>query len=90
MLERQEGHERRIIDNFGNFYRTLEWREVRDLTWKEKRLFLEPHPTHTARPGETAFSGDTRAPTFVRPQQLVAPRLDHRERTYTYATMARG
>ena len=48
---------------------------MRELTWKGKSLFLEPHPTHTARPGETAFSGDTRVPTFVHPQQPVAPSL---------------
>ena len=49
MLERQTGHESRIIDKFGNYYRTLEWSEVRDLTWKGRKLFLETHPTHTER-----------------------------------------
>ena len=74
-LEHQKGHESRIIDKFGNFYRTLEWSEVRDLTWKGRKIFLETHPTHTARPGEVAFDEDTRVPTFVRPQQQAAPSL---------------
>ena len=70
MLERQTGFESRIIDKFGNNYRTLEWREVRDLTWNGRNLFLETHPSHTARPGpgQAAFSDETRVPTFVYPQ----------------------
>ena len=67
-LERQTRHESRIIDKFGNYYRTLEWSEVRDLTWRGKKLFFETHPTHMARLGEVAFDEDTRVPTFVRPQ----------------------
>ena len=42
---------------------------MRDLTWKGRKLFLETHPMHTARPGEVAFDEDTRVPTFVCPQQ---------------------
>ena len=67
-LERQKGHESRIIDKFGNDYWNLEWSEVRELTWKGRKLFLETHPTHTARLGEVAFDEDTRVPTFVHPQ----------------------
>ena len=67
-LERQTGHGSRIIDKFGNYYRTLEWSEVRDLTWKGRKIFLQTHPTHTARPEEVAFDEDTRVPTFAHPQ----------------------
>ena len=67
MLERKTGHGSRIKDKLGNYYRTLEWSEVRDLTWKGRKLFLETHPTYTARPGEVAFDVDTRVPTFVHP-----------------------
>ena len=48
-LERQTGHESRIIERFGNYFRTLEWSEMRELTWKGRKLFLETHPTHTAK-----------------------------------------
>ena len=74
MLERQTGHESRIINKFGNYYRTLEWSEVRELTWKGRKLFLETHPMYMVRPGEVAFDEDTRVPTFVHPQQA-APSL---------------
>ena len=69
MLERQTGLKSRIIDKFGSHYRTLEWSEVRELTWKGRKLFLETHPTHTTRPREVAFDEDTRVPTFVHSQQ---------------------
>ena len=56
MLEQQIGPESRIIDKYGNYYRTLEWSEVRDLTWKEKSLFPNPQSMLIVRPGEAAFS----------------------------------
>ena len=62
------GIETRIRDSYGNHYRTLEWNEVRDLMWKGRPLFTTTHPASTARPGQRAYSGETKVPTFVYPE----------------------
>ena len=58
----QMGLDTRVMDEHGNQFRTLEWNEVRDLTWKGKYLFSNVAPEPTARPGHEAYSGETKAP----------------------------
>ena len=61
LILEHSGLSRRIRDIHGNDYRTLEWHEIRDLTWKGKPFLYEP-ATSTARPGDDGFSGATEKP----------------------------
>ena len=45
----QSGSETRIRDSFGRECKTLEWYEIRDLTWKGQPLFNVVNPTSTAK-----------------------------------------
>lgn len=51
-----------IRDEQGNQFRTMEWYEVRDLTWKGKPLFSYVAPTSTARPRHVVYSAEIKAP----------------------------
>ena len=50
-----------IIDRWGNEYRTVDWSEVRDLTWKGQPLFTQATPTRT-RPTQSTYSTQTIEP----------------------------
>ena len=60
----QLGIETRIRDEHGNDYRTLEWNEVRNLTWKGKPLFSFEPPSSTIKPGHVAYSAETKMPNL--------------------------
>ena len=52
MFESLGGKPSHIIDRWGNEYWTLDWSEVRDLTWKGQPLFTQVTLTRMARPSE--------------------------------------
>ena len=64
MTIEQLGIETRIRDEHGNDYRTLEWNEIRNLTWKGKPLFSFEPPSSTIKPGHVAYGAETKMPNL--------------------------
>ena len=67
----------RISDKWGNVYRTLEWAEIRDLTWKGRPLFMEVSSRDTTLPGTTAYQGET-GPQPWKPNEKAVPTASER------------
>lgn len=62
LVEKTWKHSKTIRDKWGNNYRTMEWGEVRELTWKGIPLFMEVSAKDTALPGTSAFQGERGPP----------------------------
>ena len=44
-----------MVDLYGNEYATLEWEEVRNMTWRENPIIVSANPAPTTKPEDTAF-----------------------------------
>ena len=62
VVERLKGVSHRIQDKWGNEFRSLDWFEIKALTWIGKPLFTKVPAEDTALPEDTTFHGDTVPP----------------------------
>ena len=77
LVERFGKRYNELRDKWGNDYRTLDWLEVRDLTWKGIPLFMEVSAKDTARPDTMAFQGET-GPQPWKPHEKAVPTASER------------
>ena len=49
----------RLVDSHENMYTTLDWEDVRTLTWRGQPVIQRANPGSTAKPEDSAFFGET-------------------------------
>ena len=48
----------RMVDLHENEYATLEWEEIRGMTWRGNPIVVSANPAPTAKPEDSAFFGE--------------------------------
>ena len=78
LIEEQKDLETRHVDANSNHFRILEWSDIKNLSWKGKPLYGVAYPITTARPGDRAYSTETKVPTFVKLEPTISERTTGR------------